>query len=147
VPTLETPMSPGGSQASAGEGLSPCNIGIGIGNGPVGTQSRPCNEHGSAEGGCCQTRAVASSWQPSASQHQPATPFIWASILSYTCVLHALQAIITITTPDNTLLRDWARDLPQHLAAAAAHNTTGRSYLPLGNLRLSDSVGESSHPL
>jgi len=32
VPTLETPMSPGGSQASAGEGLSPCNIGIGIGN-------------------------------------------------------------------------------------------------------------------
>jgi len=31
VPTLETPMSPGGSQASAGEGLSPCNIGIGIG--------------------------------------------------------------------------------------------------------------------
>jgi len=28
VPTLETPMSPGGSQASAGEGLSPCNIGI-----------------------------------------------------------------------------------------------------------------------
>jgi len=29
VPTLETPMSPGGSQASAGEGLSPCNIGIG----------------------------------------------------------------------------------------------------------------------
>jgi len=25
---LETPMSPGGSQASAGEGLSPCNIGI-----------------------------------------------------------------------------------------------------------------------
>jgi len=24
-------MSPGGSQASAGEGLSPCNIGIGIG--------------------------------------------------------------------------------------------------------------------
>jgi len=25
-------MSPGGSQASAGEGLSPCNIGIGIGN-------------------------------------------------------------------------------------------------------------------
>jgi len=33
VPTLETPMSPGGSQASAGEGLSPCNIGIGIGNG------------------------------------------------------------------------------------------------------------------
>jgi len=33
VPTLETPMSPGGSQASAGEGLSPCNIGIGIGIG------------------------------------------------------------------------------------------------------------------
>jgi len=32
VPTLETPMSPGGSQASAGEGLSPCNIGIGIGS-------------------------------------------------------------------------------------------------------------------
>jgi len=31
VPTLETPMSPGGSQASAGEGLSPCKIGIGIG--------------------------------------------------------------------------------------------------------------------
>jgi len=31
VPTLETPMSPGGSQASAGEGRSPCNIGIGIG--------------------------------------------------------------------------------------------------------------------
>jgi len=30
VPTLETPMSPGGSQASAGEGLSPCNIGIGL---------------------------------------------------------------------------------------------------------------------
>jgi len=30
---LETPMSPGGSQASAGEGLSPCNIGIGIGIG------------------------------------------------------------------------------------------------------------------
>jgi len=29
VPTLETPTSPGGSQASAGEGLSPCNIGIG----------------------------------------------------------------------------------------------------------------------
>jgi len=27
-------MSPGGSQASAGEGLSPCNIGIGIGNTP-----------------------------------------------------------------------------------------------------------------
>jgi len=26
-PTLENPMSPGGSQASAGEGLSPCNIG------------------------------------------------------------------------------------------------------------------------
>jgi len=36
VPTLETPMSPGGSQASAGEGLSPCNIGIGIGNVYVG---------------------------------------------------------------------------------------------------------------
>jgi len=35
VPTLETPMSPGGSQASAGEGLSPCNIGIGIGIGLV----------------------------------------------------------------------------------------------------------------
>jgi len=31
VPTLETPMSPGGLQASAGEGLSPCNIGINIG--------------------------------------------------------------------------------------------------------------------
>jgi len=37
VPTLETPMSPGGSQASAGEGLSPCNIGIGIGNGQLAT--------------------------------------------------------------------------------------------------------------
>jgi len=37
VPTLETPMSPGGSQASAGEGLSPCNIGIGIGNTRGGT--------------------------------------------------------------------------------------------------------------
>jgi len=36
VPTLETPMSPGGSQASAGEGLSPCNIGIGIGNAAAG---------------------------------------------------------------------------------------------------------------
>jgi len=35
VPTLETPMSPGGSQASAGEGLSPCNIGIGIGIGDL----------------------------------------------------------------------------------------------------------------
>jgi len=30
VPKLRTPMSPGGSQASAGEGFSPCNIGIGI---------------------------------------------------------------------------------------------------------------------
>lgn len=26
---IETPMSPGGLQASAGEGVSPCNIGIG----------------------------------------------------------------------------------------------------------------------
>jgi len=40
VPTLETPMSPGGSQASAGEGLSPCNIGIGIGNAVANTYGR-----------------------------------------------------------------------------------------------------------
>jgi len=41
VPTLETPMSPGGSQASAGEGLSPCNIGIGIGSAHSGTAMPP----------------------------------------------------------------------------------------------------------
>jgi len=40
VPTLETPMSPGGSQASAGEGLSPCNIGIGIGIITVNSSTR-----------------------------------------------------------------------------------------------------------
>jgi len=52
VPTLETPMSPGGSQASAGEGLSPCNIGIGIGSLGFGT----CQALGQALGNiqsCC----------------------------------------------------------------------------------------------
>jgi hypothetical protein len=38
------------------------------------------------------------------------------------------QAIITISTQGNAPLRDWTKDLPQHLAAAAAHNTTGENH-------------------
>jgi hypothetical protein len=39
------------------------------------------------------------------------------------------QAIITITPAANTHLREWTKDLPQHPAAAAAHNTTGTTLL------------------
>jgi hypothetical protein len=46
--------------------------------------------------------------------------------MSHVCCLQTLaQAVITISPSDNPVLRDWIQDLPQHMAAAAAHNTTG----------------------